>query len=172
MQLQNVPAEVQAVILKLSSISLCSNVDGQLMVDLMVNPPTGSSKTLHETELSEIQGSLKRRAELITKELNTMPGISANAVEGAMYVFPSLHLPQRYIDRCIKEKGATAETVDAVWTMEVLEATGIVLVPGSGFGQRPGTFHFRGTILPPEDSMADVVARLRKFQENLFAKYA
>jgi len=36
--------------------------------------------------------------------------------------------------------------------MEVLKNTGIVLVPGSGFGQKPGTYHFRITTLiqPPE----------------------
>jgi len=27
--------------------------------------------------------------------------------------------------------------------MKMLEETGICLVPGSGFGQRDGTFHFR-----------------------------
>ena len=29
-----------------------------------------------------------------------------------------------------------------------LECTGIVLVPGSGFGQQQGSWHFRTTILP------------------------
>ncbi len=32
--------------------------------------------------------------------------------------------------------------------------TGIVVVPGSGFGQEDGTFHFRTTILPKEDDIA------------------
>lgn len=36
---------------------------------------------------------------------------------------------------------------DLFYCMEVLLNTGIVLVPGSGFGQEPGTFHFRTTNL-------------------------
>lgn len=43
---------------------------------------------------------------------------------------------------------------DAFYCSELLENTGIVVVPGSGFGQVDGTFHFRTTILPPEDQMA------------------
>jgi alanine transaminase len=32
---------------------------------------------------------------------------------------------------------------DALYALELLEATGVVVVPGSGFGQVPGTWHFR-----------------------------
>jgi alanine transaminase len=38
--------------------------------------------------------------------------------------------------------------------MEMLMNTGIVVVPGSGFGQKDGTFHFRTTFLPSEDDIA------------------
>jgi hypothetical protein len=30
---------------------------------------------------------------------------------------------------------------------------GICVVPGSGFGQKDGTYHFRTTFLPPEDKV-------------------
>lgn len=39
MELANVDPEVTQQIYKLASISLCPNLDGQIMVDLMVNPP-------------------------------------------------------------------------------------------------------------------------------------
>ena len=32
---------------------------------------------------------------------------------------------------------------DMFYCMKMLEETGICLVPGSGFGQREGTYHFR-----------------------------
>lgn len=32
---------------------------------------------------------------------------------------------------------------DMFYCMELLEETGICVVPGSGFGQRAGTYHFR-----------------------------
>jgi aspartate/methionine/tyrosine aminotransferase len=56
--------------------------------------------------------------------------------------------------------------------MELLDSTGIVLVPGSGFGQRPGTYHFRSTILPPEDKIADVVTLMGQFHTAFLKKYA
>ena len=171
MQLENFDPEVEAVILKLASIALCANVDGQIMVELMLNPPSGPSKAKHEAELQAIQDSLVRRAKLLTAELNKMPGIEATAVEGAMYVFPTVKLPQKYIDYAVS-KGKTADNADSLWAMELLEATGIVVVPGSGFGQAPGTQHFRITILPPEDKMEEVCTRLMDFQKKLFSQYA
>ncbi|CAJ0648457.1 5217_t:CDS:2 [Entrophospora sp. SA101] len=33
----------------------------------------------------------------------------------------------------------------------MLEATGVFVVPGNGFGQKEGTWHFRSTFLPPEE---------------------
>ena len=39
---------------------------------------------------------------------------------------------------------------DEFYCMQVLENTGLVVVPGSGFQQMPGTFHFRTTFLPRE----------------------
>ena len=36
-------------------------------------------------------------------------------------------------------------------------------MPGPGFGQLPGTLHFRTTILPPIDEIEAVVRRLGEF---------
>ena len=41
---------------------------------------------------------------------------------------------------CWQEK---KQTPDAFYCYTLLEETGICVVPGSGFGQQPGTFHFR-----------------------------
>ena len=71
----------------------------------------------------------------------------ANA--GAMYAFPRIDLPE----------GVT----DAEWCLALLEETGICVVPGSGFGQQPGTWHFRTTILPPIHQIEAVVERIGRF---------
>ena len=47
--------------------------------------------------------------------------------------------------------------------MDLLEHTGICVVAGSGFGQIPGTAHFRTTILPPTSRIRAVVERLAAF---------
>jgi alanine transaminase len=42
---------------------------------------------------------------------------------------------------------------------------------GSGFGQRDGTHHFRSTILPPEEDLDDVIARMAAFHKSFMDKY-
>jgi hypothetical protein len=53
----------------------------------------------------------------------------------------------------------------------VLEATGLVAVPGSGFHQRPGTYHFRMTFLPRGDVLDDVLARLAAFHHAFLKEF-
>jgi alanine transaminase len=85
-----------------------------------------------------------------------VPGIHCNAVAGAMYAFPRITLPP----------GVT----DDQYCMALLEQTGICVVPGSGFGQAPGTWHFRTTILPPIEQIEQVVKRLADFHRRFTAR--
>ena len=48
-----------------------------------------------------------------------------------MYLFPRINLPQKAIEAAKAEKTAP----DAFYCRRLLNATGIVVVPGSGFGQ-------------------------------------
>ena len=48
---------------------------------------------------------------------------------------------------------------------------GVIVVPGSGFGQKAGTWHFRTTFLPPEDEMGAVVERMATFHKGFMDKY-
>ena len=41
---------------------------------------------------------------------------------------------------CCQAKGMEP---DAMYCYQLLEETGICVVPGSGFGQKEGTYHFR-----------------------------
>lgn len=66
---------------------------------------------------------------------------------------------------------AIGKPADWLYCLELLESTGIVVVPGSGFGQADGTFHFRTTFLPPEQDIAGVVERLKVFHEAFLQKY-
>ena len=60
---------------------------------------------------------------------------------------------------------------DAFYALELLDATGICVVPGSGFGQLDGTYHIRTTFLPPEDKIDEVIERMQKFHEGFMDKY-
>ena len=50
-----------------------------------------------------------------------------------------MHLPEKAIAKA-KEAG---QAPDVFYAFQLLENTGICIIPGSGFGQRPGTYHFR-----------------------------
>ena len=69
---------------------------------------------------------------------NKLEGISCNKAEGAMYLFPQIHLPQKAIEAAKAAKKAP----DAFYVLRLLESTGIVVVPGSGFGQVSQLNHY------------------------------
>ena len=60
---------------------------------------------------------------------------------------------------------------DVFYALQLLEATGIVVVPGSGFGQKAGTWHFRTTFLPPEEDMEAVIERMGHFHKKFMHTY-
>jgi len=170
-ELQGIPADVRSQIVKLASVSLCSNVVGQFTTGLMVDPPKEghASYTTYSDERSQILRSLEVRAIRIADALNALPGISCNAAEGAMYLFPRVELPA---DAVKAAKSGSFSSADEWYCIKLLEATGLVVVPGSGFGQQEGTFHFRTTFLPPEDSLEVVLPKLASFHTALFTEYA
>ena len=95
---------------------------------------------------------MKRRAIKLVDGLNSLEGVSCNQPQGAMYAFPQVTLPPK----AIAAAEAAGKVPDTFYALALLEATGIVVVPGSGFGQVEGTWHFRTTFLPPEDEMDSV----------------
>jgi alanine transaminase len=165
-----VDPEVRAEILKLASISLCSNTVGQVTTGLMVRPPVEGDESypLYKKEKSDILDSLKRRASKLTKSLNQLEGIECTESEGALYAFPTIKLSSKAI-AAAKDLGMEA---DAFYCTELLEKTGLVTVPGSGFKQVEGTYHFRITILPPEETLDAVFKGMETFHNEFMAKYA
>jgi alanine transaminase len=155
---RNLPAEVQAELTKLQSVALCANTVGQIVTFLLVHPPPpgGPSRPLWEREKATILGDLARKAAIVQRGLQAVPGIRCNSVAGAMYAFPRLELPP----------GVT----DFDYCLALLEETGICVVDGSGFGQAAGTWHLRTTILPPLDRIEAVVQRMAEFHGRFLAR--
>ncbi len=154
MEIRNIPGEVVAQITKLQSISLCSNLPGQIATWCLVSPPPPGSPgaATFMAERDAILAELATRAKLLAEGLNRIAGIVCNEVAGAMYAYPRITLP--------------AGRTDEDWSLALLESTGICVVPGTGFGQRPGTAHFRTTILPPTDQIREVVERIATFHTS------
>jgi len=144
----NIDPFAAEMMLKLKSTSLTPNSVGMLNMGLMVNPPrTGVNSDevvkQYEEEKKHVFKGLKERAVLLANKLNECPYFSCQDIEGAMYGFPSIKLPSKFVEEA-KSKG---KAPDLYYCGHLLENTGIMTVPGSGFGQKAGTHHLRITNL-------------------------
>ncbi|HZW40438.1 MAG TPA: aminotransferase class I/II-fold pyridoxal phosphate-dependent enzyme [Ignavibacteriaceae bacterium] len=88
-----------------------------------------------QSHLVEAMAKLTKRRDITVKMLNEIPGISCVKPEGAFYAFPRLH----------------TDEPDMEFVKQLISEAGVVVVPGSGFGQVPGTQHFRVVFLPNEN---------------------
>lgn len=190
MEVINLCPEVKAMLTKSITASLCSTTAGQVAVSALVNPPKRGEPSfeLYNKEKNAVLGALVERAELVHKTLSSFEGYTVNPVMGAMYVFPKIAIPPKAIEAA-KAKGMAA---DVFYAFELLETTGktsrvlllysmlydmfsppsgICIVPGTGFGQIPGTYHFRSTILPQTDKLKLMMEKFRVFHADFMKKY-
>ncbi|GAB6282117.1 MAG: pyridoxal phosphate-dependent aminotransferase [Ignavibacterium sp.] len=98
---------------------------------------------------------LQRRRDITVNMLNAIPNISCVKPEGAFYAFPKLEMEQE----------------DSVFVNELIKETGVVVVPGSGFGQVPGTQHFRVVFLPDEQTLEKAYNNIADFYKRFLMKY-
>jgi len=166
----NMDPGVMAMLQKSISAKLCPTVIGQACMDAVVNPPVAGDPSYEawEREVSGTLSSYAERAKLVADTLNSIEGINCNTVQGAMYAFPNISLPEKAL-AAAKDAGQPG---DVFYASSLLEATGICIIPGSGFGQQPGTFHFRTTILPQKDMITEMLGRLKEFHIKFLAEYA
>ncbi|KAF7813968.1 Alanine aminotransferase 2 [Senna tora] len=169
MELTGFSADVREQIYKVASVNLCSNISGQILASLVMSPPKVGDESYesYSAERDGILSSLTRRAKTLEEALNKLEGITCNKAEGAMYLFPRILLPEK----AIKAAEAAKKAPDAFYCQLLLNATGVVVVPGSGFGQVPGTWHFRCTILPQEDKIPAIVSRLTEFHQKFMDEF-
>ncbi|KAG1366389.1 alanine aminotransferase 2 [Cocos nucifera] len=169
MEVTGFGADVREQIYKLASVNLCSNISGQILASLVMNPPKVGYESYESftAEKNGILSSLARRAKALEDAFNSLEGVTCNKAEGAMYLFPRLHLPRKAIEAAKAVNAAP----DAFYARRLLDATGIVVVPGSGFGQVPGTWHFRCTILPQENKIPAIITRLKAFHESFMGEF-
>lgn len=145
---------------------LCAPVVGQCIVEMMVNPPKEGepSYPLYREEYDKIFNDLQSRSQALYEAFKKMEGVKCQSPQGSMYLFPTIDLPQKAIESA---KQADRKP-DEYYCLQLLDATGICIVPGAGFGQKEGTLHFRTTFLAPG---TEWVGRITKFHEEFMDKY-
>jgi len=90
-----------------------------------------------QSHLPEVLRKLRSRRDLTTAFANSTPRLSCVRPEGAFYAFPRIDIPED----------------DAEFVRGLLREKHVLLVHGSGFGQAPGTRHFRIVFLPDESTL-------------------
>lgn len=174
-ELTNISSDVESEIYKMASVSLCPSLQGQIGVDLLVKPPSKNdpSYKLFEEETSNIHQTLKERSEKMRNEFEKLPNMKCSKAQGALYLFPEIQLPNKVLEAAKKENDGKGIQSDLLYCFELLDATGICVVPGSGFGKMPsedGKAFFRTTVLAKETD--EFVERFGKFHKEFMKKYA
>jgi aspartate/methionine/tyrosine aminotransferase len=125
----------------------------------MVTPPQEGSSPHRQfiQEREAILTGLFDKAAMIRSAFDQMDGVECFGRTGAMYLFPRLNkIPEG--------------TTDFDYCMNLLEATGLCTVNGSGFGQKEGTHHLRIAFLPPKKLLGDVLPRWVSFHNTYVNK--
>lgn len=137
----------------LANIKLGSNVPGQYGIQTAL----GGYQSIKD--LVGEGGRLRRQRDLAYELITAIPGVTCVKPQAALYMFPKLD-PKMYP---IED--------DRQFFMEVLRATRVMLVQGSGFNF-PDHQHFRIVFLPHEDDLRVAIGRLAKFLEQYRANSA
>ena len=139
--------ELKNAVLRLADARLCAPAPQQYAIQPALEGP--------QEHIPEMMKRMRSRRDLMVRRINAIPGLSVVEPAAAFYAMPRLSLP-----------GVTS---DEDFVLSLLRETGVLFVHGSGFGQRPGTAHFRVVFLAPDEVLAPAFDRLEAF---IHARYA
>ncbi|MBA3915120.1 MAG: aminotransferase class I/II-fold pyridoxal phosphate-dependent enzyme [Acidobacteriales bacterium] len=129
---------------KLLRARLCANHPEQYAIRPALEGP--------QDHLAEVLSKLRVRRDLTVKWANSTPRVSCVAPRGAFYAYPKLDIPES----------------DDMFVKELLLQKHVLVVHGSGFGQKPGTKHFRIVFLPNEATLTEAYAGMREFMRERY----
>ncbi|KAF8627143.1 hypothetical protein AX17_006360 [Amanita inopinata Kibby_2008] len=163
----NISEDIIALIYKMVSVGLCPPLAGQIAVDTMVRPPTEGDESypLWKKETDTIHEALRTRTKTMSDRLNKLPGMSCVDSPGALYLYPRIFLSHKAQEAA----RAAGKEPDAFYALKLLNETGICVVPGSGFGQKEGEWHYRLTCLCP--GVEEYVTKLESFHKRFMEEY-
>src|SRR6202140_1228799 len=118
---------------------LCSNQPKQHPTKPPPQPP--------QDHLVEVKRKVRSRRDLTQKWCEATPRVSCVAPRGAFYAYPRIDIPES----------------DEIFVKELIRQKHVMVVHGSGFGQKPGTQHFRIVFLPDEQTLTRAYAGIAEF---------
>jgi alanine-synthesizing transaminase len=123
---------------------LCANHPEQYAIKPALEGP--------QDHLIEVRKKLRSRRDLTVKWCNSTPRVSCVSPRGAFYAFPRIDIPEG----------------DDVFVKELIVQKHVMVVHGSGFGQKPGTKHFRIVFLPDEKTLSHAYAAIGEFLSSRY----
>jgi alanine-synthesizing transaminase len=129
---------------KLLRSRLCANHPEQYAVKIALEGP--------QDHLVEVCNKLRARRDITMKYCNTIPHMSCVAPRGAFYAYPKLDIPEE----------------DETFVRELILQKHVMVVHGSGFGQKPGSKHFRIVFLPDEATLTRAYQAIAEFMQERY----
>lgn len=128
----------------LANMKLCANVPGQWAIQTAL----GGYQSINDLVCEG--GRLRVQRDLAWELLTQIPGVTCVKPQGSLYMFPRLD-PKIYpIEN------------DRQFFKELLEATRVLLVQGTGFNW-PHPDHFRVVFLPHEPQLREAISRIAEY---------
>ena len=124
---------------KLLRARLCSNGPMQYAIKPALEGPQDHVKVMNT--------KLRRRRDITVEWCKKTPRLSCVAPLGTFYAYPKIDIPGDDLD----------------FVKGVLLEKQVLLVHGSGFGQKPGTHHFRVVFLPDEATLSKAYAAVSDY---------
>ena len=123
---------------------LCANHPEQYAIRAALEGP--------QDHLAGVLKKLRSRRDLTVRWCNSTPRVSCVSPRGAFYAFPRIDIPEG----------------DDIFVRELLLSKHVLVVHGAGFGQRPGTKHFRIVFLPDEDTLRRAYESIGDFMRERY----
>jgi alanine-synthesizing transaminase len=134
----------QEAIQRMLRARLCANHPEQYAIPAALEGP--------QDHLVEVNDKMRARRDLTVKWCNSTPRVSCVTPRGAFYAFPRIDIPEG----------------DDIFVKELLMKKHVLVVHGSGFGQKPGTRHFRIVFLPDEPTLTTAYAAIADFMQERY----
>jgi len=123
---------------------LCANHPEQYAIKAALDGP--------QDHLVETRAKLRARRDLTVQWCNSTPRMRCVSPRGAFYAFPSLEINEG----------------DDVFVKELCRQKHVLVVHGSGFGQKPGSRHFRIVFLPDEPTLTKAYQSIADFMAERY----
>jgi alanine-synthesizing transaminase len=141
--------DVLAAVKKLADGRLCATGPMEYAITAALDGPRDHQDAF--------RAALRERSDLTVSRLNAIDGISVVAPAAAFYAMPKVDLP--------------AGVTDEDYVLELLRATGVLCVYGSGFGTAPADGFFRIVFLADPGELGTIYDDIGAFTREFLARH-